>query len=348
MKYERRHIQDSYREEGWLSYLYEKYGDKFVQYRKAWQDAAESKYSPPFPLEIGFELSNYCNLSCEMCYLSVRNNIPDKKRIDLDIIRKVMEESKHHNLPAVKIGSNAEAFMHPQIVEIIDLILSYDIMDVFLITNGTLLSEKIAKIIVEKELARLSISLDAATEETFKKIRGASLAEVEANIHRVIELKKKHNSPLPYIRVTFAKQESNIHEMEAFLEKWQGKADCIDFQDCLDYGNVDELKDIKNTDFTCSQPFQRVRVDECGNVYPCCTYYQKYHKLGNLKDHSLAELWNGKQANALRESFASKTQSLACKNCFGNLKYAENKPEINRKDISMEEETENSNISTFD
>ena len=62
MKYERRHIQDSYREEGWLSYLYEKYGDKFVQYRKAWQDAAESKYCPPFPLEIGFELSNYCSI----------------------------------------------------------------------------------------------------------------------------------------------------------------------------------------------------------------------------------------------------------------------------------------------
>ena len=44
-------------------------------------------------------------------------------------------------------------------------------MDQFLFTNGKLLNEKNSKIILNSSLTRLFISMDAATEETYDKVR---------------------------------------------------------------------------------------------------------------------------------------------------------------------------------
>ena len=44
-------------------------------------------------------------------------------------------------------------------------------MDFFVFTNGTLLNEKNSEMILNSSITRLFISLDAATEETYNKVR---------------------------------------------------------------------------------------------------------------------------------------------------------------------------------
>ena len=46
-----------------------------------------------------------------------------------------------------------------------------EIMDQFLFTNGTLLNEKNSNLILKSSLTRLFISIDAATNETYDKVR---------------------------------------------------------------------------------------------------------------------------------------------------------------------------------
>ena len=46
-----------------------------------------------------------------------------------------------------------------------------EIMDVFIFTNGNLLNEKNSRLILNSCVTRLFVSIDAATEETYNKVK---------------------------------------------------------------------------------------------------------------------------------------------------------------------------------
>lgn len=52
----------------------------------------------------------------------------------------------------------------------------------------------------------------------------------------------------------------------------------------------------------CSAPFSQIYIHATGDVYVCC---QHQGHLGNLKTHTLEELWNGERAVSLRREFLS-------------------------------------------
>ena len=65
------------------------------------------------------------------------------------------------------------------------------------------------KKILEAGLTRLRFSLDAATKETFEKIRiGADYESVMKNIERFVELRNKGGYKLPVIGVNFVKMKT--------------------------------------------------------------------------------------------------------------------------------------------
>ena len=102
-------------------------------------------------------------------------------------------------------------------------------MDQFLFTNGTLLNRKNSEIILSSSLTRLFVSLDAAKESTYdkvripvnkKKINTNRLSHIENNIKNFVSLRKELNKKLPLTRVSFVALESNYHEVDQFIEKW--------------------------------------------------------------------------------------------------------------------------------
>ena len=85
---------------------------------------------------------------------------------------------------------------------------------------------------MESGLTRLRFSLDAATKETFEKIRiGADYESVMKNIERCVELRNQEGYNLPVIGVNFVKMKVNEHETEEFIEKWKDKVDFVVIQE---------------------------------------------------------------------------------------------------------------------
>ena len=77
--------------------------------------------------------------------------------------------------------------------------------------------------ILNSSVSRLFISIDAATEETYNKIRiptskrlleSNRLEKLEKNIKRFIEMKNSRKQALPLTRVSFVALEENKHEVE--------------------------------------------------------------------------------------------------------------------------------------
>ena len=346
-----------------LDVLTKKYGERFSDYRKQYSKAVNNHkynydYVSDYPLNVLVEVVNKCNLECIMCLSSHRKG--PTRVISEETISKLFKEFKENELPALMFGAGDEPLMFSDIDKMWETAKSSGIMDIFIFTNGTLLNDEMCNKILDHGITRVYISLDAATEETYSKIRlkneniaqqtsgqnlkiidqdSNRLHAIEENVKRLIELRDSKNLELPQIRVSFAVQHKNKHEIELFKNKWENVVDFIEFQQTMniDFDKLSKLseeerwkrrKPLFKENFAkdCKAPFHSATVHADGSVIPCCTFQGKNLTLGyingipelNIPAQSLKELWNGEKINELREQFRTGELNIVCQHCLNN------------------------------
>ena len=106
------------------------------------------------------------------------------------------------------------------------------------------------------------------------------------------------------------------------MQKWEGKADIIDYQNLIEYKDNDKQRRVGfYENFSCLDPFRRLYVNYDGNIYPCCmTGFLEGHYLGNIKEITLMEAWNGAVLDKLRDELRSGKLSENCIRCFSSHK----------------------------
>jgi radical SAM protein with 4Fe4S-binding SPASM domain len=292
-------------------YLENIFGNSFREYRTRWHQLTKREISTDFPNYVVVETLFNCNYSCKMCHKSVeelRNALSYTDVMSMDMYKRIIDECSEHNCPSVCCTGNYEPLMDRLMVERLKYASEKGILDVMIKTNGSLLSEEIADAFIENGLTRLSISLDAASEETYSKIRSKDYKKVVENIERFLSLRDKKKVKLPVLRLSYCVTNINGFEQEAFLNLWKDKVDEISFQRFTPPENRENFKhlypeDRKVMDFFCSQPFERVVIRGDGNVYPCCYQTMKI-PVGNIKENSLYDIWNGDKINEYRRIVA--------------------------------------------
>ena len=300
--------------------LTKRFGKKFSDYREKYFKVLNSgnenyNYVPDYPLNVLVEVVNKCNLECIMCLSSHRKG--PTKVISDDTIKKLLDEFEKNKLPALMFGAGEEPLMFTDIDKIWEKANSAGIMDIFIFTNGTLLNEEMREKILLHKVARVYISLDAATEETYAKVRlrnydieddtigneklkileedSNRLQNIENNIKELIKLRNERNLQLPQIRVSYTVQYKNKHEVELFKKKWENVVDFIEFQETqnIQFDKISKLsekerwkrrppmfkKDYKKD---CKAPFHSATIWADGSVIPCCTFQGKNLTLGNV------------------------------------------------------------------
>ena len=86
--------------------------------------------------------------------------------------------------------------------------------------------------------------MDAASAETYKRLRGGQLLILERNIEAFLNRRAQLNLKTPLLRLSFIVLPENRAEMEEFRNKWFDLVDYIDFQNYVDLSQVDVLADI--------------------------------------------------------------------------------------------------------
>ncbi len=311
--------------------LFPTFGERFSRYRQHYVDSLNSErtgFVPPHPLTVSLELVNRCNLTCVMCYTA--NHKGQKYTLDLDSLRRFFADCTRNGVPALMLGDHSEPLLHKEIREIIRAAKAARIMDIFLFTNGVLLTEDLAEFLVEEQISRVFVSLDAATPETYTAIRGKDeLARIERNLLKLIEIRRSRGSELPVVRVSFCVQQRNHGEQDAFRQKWDGIVDFIDYQAASDVSWVTELvetgtvKDARLLEADadrklpfCNQPFGYLSVLSSGDITPCCSFYAHNLKLGHISRDTIHDLWHGKAMTTLREELLTGKLNNTCRVCL--------------------------------
>ena len=186
----------------------------------------------------------------------------------------------------------------------------------------------LSEFLVEQEVSRVCISVDAATPETYEKVRGRNqLSQVEHNIKTLIETRAALGKLLPIVRLSFCVLDSNKSEQIAFREKWRDEVDYIDFQKVNDFSHVGKEEEVdlptaggnSGQKLFCSKPFGYLNVWSNGDISPCCTFYGKSLTLGHINTDSLSDVYNGEEIADLRDQFLGKKElNKVCKVCLSS------------------------------
>lgn len=92
-------------------HLYPKFGKRFLDYRKKYEnylnDSAH-KELPSFPVSLILELVNRCNLECVMCFQGYRNDTK-KNTLNLETLKKIFNEFKKEKLDALLLSTDRKS-----------------------------------------------------------------------------------------------------------------------------------------------------------------------------------------------------------------------------------------------
>lgn len=161
-----------------------------------------------YPWRAYLELANQCNLRCEMCPQSVLKF----KRSLTD--RAVIENAKplFPWIERMDLTGFGETLLNPLFPEALASIGRHT--STRMITNGLLLSEDRARVIVTYQLCELNVSIDSANAETYKRQRHVEgFDKICANIRRLVEVKREMGSDKPYLSFNFTLMRRNCRQL---------------------------------------------------------------------------------------------------------------------------------------
>ncbi len=315
--------------------LTKKFGERFLEYRRLYNELQNSKkpnhLKLDYPLTVNLELVNRCNLECVMCYQGYRNDAVLSKFSD-DTLDRMFKDFEKNKLSALML-SVSEPLLFKNIEKILVKAKEAKIMDIFLFTNGALLNDEKANMILDNHVTRLFISLDAATQESYNDVRVPvskrllkenRLNYVEKNITNFIKKRNERNLKLPLVRVSFVVLDKNKHEVENFKKKWVNTVDSIDFQveRPVELFNSVKEKDFsyqkinENKSLDCSKPWSELCIYADGSVSPCCAFIGRKIPLANVNKHSIKEIWENQNMQRVREGIENNSPVKACDICL--------------------------------
>lgn len=256
------------------------------------------------PVQIDIELNSGCNMNCPFCRHGFEKVV--NKNADIERYKKLVDEAVQFGAKSLKLNYINEPLMRKDLEDFIAYSKNAGILNIYLVTNGTMLTESRRKKLIQSGITKIFISIDAITPETYnlQRLDGRYRLVVE-NVCALIRERNALGLTFPIIRVSFLKNSLNIHEAGEFQDFWENKADLIAFQKMNEVPDQETGLVINKDNLPekgCSFPFKQLVVDADGDILPCCTLYGKSLAIGNIANMSLRDAWNSNKMKNLRQA----------------------------------------------
>ena len=268
------------------------------------------RLSKKFPSQVMVDITEVCNLGCIHCThpkfkLSSSYN---KRMINPEINKKMVDEVSKHGkgiTKYIRYTSNGEPLVHPKSYEILQYAVDNSGTKVTLTTNGTLLKEEKMKKLLSTGLHMIDISIDAYSNEIYKKVRvGGDLDVTKKNVLRLLELNDEVGHKTKII-VSFVEQKENSHEIKQFKEFWQKQSvdEVLIRKLHTNSGSVIKENDPETNKSesrrACLYPWERVVLTAKGTLNFCPTDWYGKSEVSDFAKTSIREVWKNNFYNDL-------------------------------------------------
>lgn len=255
---------------------------------------------------------------------------PSKEKcsfMKFEAIKKLIKEiSELSENAVVSLSAFGEAFCHPQIIEIIEEIIKYKGLCVFIETNGLLINQEIAEKLAELykkypsqknffEKIMIAVKLDSFSKETYNIIHPESC---ETDFETAVTAINLLKNALPgCVYPQFVRMQQNEEELEKFFRYWnENNSGKLIIQKYDDYAGL--LPQYKVADLS---PLERnvcwhIRRDMTvlinGDV-PVCHSCIFSDCVGNVFENSLDSVW--KKLDDFVVQHINGNYCQKCRNC---------------------------------
>jgi hypothetical protein len=273
--------------------------------------ASGRERSPRLPDIVQIESTNICNAKCVFC---PRDEMHRAQGVmSRELFRKIVDECAALGITHVRMHNYGEAFLDRYLSEKIRYAKNKGIKEVGMISNGSLITEKVARAVIEAGLDAINISVDAGGKEVFDATRiGLNYDKVVANIERLVRIRTELGRRRPKLILSFVRQHNSADE-EAFIQHWRGVADKIHITDLHNWAGT--LNHESDVNYPCYRPWLTFTVLWDGRVSLCCADFDGRTVLGDLNTQSIQDVWNGQAYRAVRREHLESGGPDVCRAC---------------------------------
>ena len=156
-------------------------------------------------------------------------------------------------------------------------------------SNGNLLGPAMAEQLVDSGLDELYVGLDAATADTYARVRVRGHYDtVVTNIQHLLRIKPDRLK----LTVQFGVYEENEHELEQFKSFWADQGVAIFIRPKLTWiGKLPEHFHTQEGRYPCAWIFDSLPIYFNGLVPYCICDWDNRLPSGDIKTQSIAEVW---------------------------------------------------------
>ncbi len=197
---------------------------------------------------VKFELSNNCNLECEMCWGELSSLIR-KNTEKLPPIESPYNEYFIQELKPFWKNIEKATFLggEPFLINIYytlwqEILKNNPLINILIVTNGTILNENI-KQLLSKGIFYFAVSIDSFQKETYEKIRkNAVFEETMSNFEYFYQYAKKHNR---WITINVCPMQQNWEEIPAMVNE-MNKRDINIFFNPVDFPSSHSIRGLNS------------------------------------------------------------------------------------------------------
>jgi MoaA/NifB/PqqE/SkfB family radical SAM enzyme len=267
--------------------------------------------APSMPEIVQIESTNICNAKCVFC---PRDEMHRRQGImTVELFRKIVDECAALGITHVRMHNYGEAFIDKQLVDKVRYAKQKGIREVGVISNGSLITESVARGMIDAGLDAINISVDAAGKEVFEATRlGLKYDKVIANIERLVRIRAETGKRRPKLILSFVRQNNSADE-QAFIEHWRAIADKVHITDLHNWAGT--LNTESDVNYPCYRPWLTFTVLWDGRVSLCCADFDGKIILGDLNTSSIREIWNAEPYRDARRQHLESGGPDICRAC---------------------------------
>jgi radical SAM protein with 4Fe4S-binding SPASM domain len=207
--------------------------------------------------------------------------------------------------------------MHPDIVEMVRYAKDQGIREVWINTNGGMLTEKLVHGLIEAGTDWITVSFDGL-EEMYESIRKP--LKYEESLEKLKMLRRVRDelraNTLLNVQTIWSAIKDNPQEYVNLMKRI---VDRVAYNPDM---NFKEYILIPDDSFICPRLWQRICITSTGKYLKCPSDFKMEEVLGNVGNYSVKEAWNTLQEEQRQLHLTGrKKESIVCNKCHhGALK----------------------------
>ena len=288
------------------------------------------------PLVVHVDTTNYCNFKCKFCTSGDHELLKKYDRpmgeMSYETFCEIIDGlSEFDEKPKdLLMHKNGEPLLHKDIVKMIQYAKERDVAGrVILVTNGSLLTPKLARDIAKTYIDIIQLSINHVTDSGYKTISSVDIS-YDGLVTKIGYLWSNLDHSKTRLIAKLMNTGLSEEEKQKFLDDFEKIADERNIEHPISYTQP-KVKDTSlklgqgttNDHYKatfkeiCTLPFYTMNINFNGNISACSFDWRHKQIMGNIHECSLKEIWNGEEYTTFRKMQASKERSknLYCDGC---------------------------------